>query len=85
MPDSDELIPAKSGPSEGDEAAAGGPPTSSSLRANPAFAAYLTGEAASLLGTPTRAVALPGLAVLVLPANPGQVATLAVTNTKEAA
>ncbi|MFV5994899.1 MFS transporter [Streptomyces sp. NPDC056231] len=78
MPDSDELIPAKAGPPEADGGAAGGPPTSFSLRAHPSFTAYLTGEAASLLGTSAHAVALPALAVLVLHANPGQVATLAV-------
>ncbi|MCX4826500.1 MFS transporter [Streptomyces sp. NBC_01142] len=73
MSDSDKLIPAKAGPAE-----AGAPPGSFSLRAHPAFAAYLTGEAASLLGTSAHAVALPALAVIVLHANPGQVATLAV-------
>ncbi|WP_406378942.1 MFS transporter [Streptomyces sp. NBC_01618] len=78
MPDSDGLIPAKSGSPDGDEAVTGGPPSSFSLRAHPSFAAYLTGEAASLLGTSAHAVALSALAVLVLHANPGQVATLAV-------
>ncbi|WP_406351067.1 MFS transporter [Streptomyces hirsutus] len=78
MPDFDELIPAKPGPDKADEAVTGRPPISFSLRAHPSFAAYLTGEAASLLGTSAHAVALPALAVLVLHANPGQIATLAV-------
>ncbi|WP_328381222.1 MFS transporter [Streptomyces sp. NBC_00400] len=74
------LPPDKAKPraSGGDEAAAGGPSSSFSLRAHPSFTAYLTGEAASLLGTSAHAVALPALAVLVLHANRGQVATLAV-------
>ncbi|MFD7624031.1 MFS transporter [Streptomyces sp. NPDC059802] len=78
MPDSHELIPAKSGPPYGDEAASSRPPALFSLRAHPSFSAYLTGEAASLLGTSAHTVALPALAVLVLHASPGQVATLAV-------
>ncbi|GGT51630.1 MFS transporter [Streptomyces kurssanovii] len=48
-----------------------------SLKGHRSFNAYLTGEAASLLGTSVHAVALPALAVLELGAGPDQVALLA--------
>lgn len=73
MPDPDEVTRAKPEPPESGE-----PPAPFSLRAHPSFRAYLTGEAASLLGTSSHTVALPALAVLTLHASPSQVATLAV-------